>query len=227
MRRSPALVRRSVFVLLAALCVLAAGETGAQRLAPSEVELEDVIEIELLGRDLYAFNLIGAGSPEVRLEIGEDVVWQDSRGRVGIVLTDRRALAVSPANGGWREIRYQVHETRPDHAQIGTRVGLVVTSHRVLGFDATSGFWLVKSLGPNERIEVARVGAGTAVVLTNRKAYGLSPSAGGFFSVDMAIHERVERVSVKANMATISTTKRLLVFRAPVGIWTTENRKIH
>jgi hypothetical protein len=65
------------------------------------------------------------------------------------------------------------------------------------------------------------------VVLTNRVAYGLSPDAGGFFQMKIAIQERILGLRVRSNSATVSTTKRLLVFRAPVGAWTEERRPIH
>jgi predicted RNA-binding protein len=196
-------------------------------LEPEEVELEDVIEIEILGRDVYAFDLLGTARPFVRLEIGEELLWHDSQGRVGMVLTDRRALAVSPGTKGWREVRYRLRESVAPRALIGKRVALLMTTERALGYDARNGIWLVQDIGPNEKVEVARVGDGTAVFVTNRNAYGLSPSAGGFFVHPMAIHEKLQGVRVKANMATIDTSQRLLVFRAPSGIWSSERRRLN
>jgi len=200
---------------------------AAQELQPPEVELEDVIEVTLIGRDLVAYDLLGSGSPSVRLEIGEEVAWMRASGRVGVVVTDRRLLAVTNANGSWQEERLRVHESRPDRAQLGKRVALVVTDKRLLGFDAGRAAWLTIDIGPNERVRDARVGAQTAVVLTDRTAYGLSPSAGGFFGIAMSVQERVEGVRVGANVATVSTSRRVLVFRAPAGRWTEERRKIN
>jgi hypothetical protein len=54
-----------------------------------------------------------------------------------------------------------------------------------------------------------------------------SPNAGRFFGESILIHERLDSVTVKANAATVSTSKRVLVFRAPVGIWTTQVRKLN
>ena len=200
---------------------------AAQTLSDPEVELEDVLEIELVGRDLFAYDLLGTRTPALRLEIGEEVVWLRASGRVGVVVTDRRLLAVTNASGSWQEERLRVHESRPDRALLGKRVALVVTDKRLLGFDAGGGRWLAIDIGPNETLRDVRVGAQTGVVLTSRKAYGLSPDQGGFVGTPMSIQERVEGVRVGANMATISTSRRVLVFRAPVGTWTESRRKIN
>lgn len=198
-----------------------------QVLRAPEAELEDVIEIALVGRDLFAYDLIGSGSPSTRLEIGEAVAWMRASGRVGVVVTDRRVLAVTNGSGIWHEERLRVHESRPDRALIGKRVALVVTDKRLLGFDSGSTTWLDIDIGPNERVREARVGAQTGLVLTDRTAYGLSPDAGGFFGTPMSVQERVESVRVGANMATISTSRRVLVFRAPSGTWSEDRRKIN
>jgi hypothetical protein len=224
--RTHALALLAVLGLGAAL-VLPGPPAIGQVLRAPEAELEDVIEIALVGRDLLAYDLLGSGSPSMRLEIGEEVAWMHASGRIGVVVTDRRLLAVTNASGIWHEERLRVHESRPDRALLGKRVALVVTDKRLLGFDSGSATWLDIDIGPNERVREARVGAQTGLVLTDRTAYGLSPHAGGFFATPMSVQERVESVRVGANMATISTSRRVLVFRAPSGTWTEDRRKIN
>lgn len=199
----------------------------AQRLFPSDVELEDVVEIEIMGREVLAFDAMGAGSRSFRLEIGEEIVWSEVAGRVGIVATTARLMGVSADGGSWNELRYGVHETPPERILVGTRVALTVTDKRIIGYDSRAGLWLVRDVGPHETVRVVRVGAGTGVVVTDRTAYGLSPDAGGFLATPMQIHETLDSVRVSANMATVNTSKRLLVFRAPTGAWTVEDRPIH
>jgi len=217
--------------LLALVAVLLGGSAFAQQLTPSldpsQVELDDVMEMELLDRDLYAFDLIGSATPVVRLEIGEEMIWSRSEGRVALAMTDRRILAASPGVEAWRELRYRVHETPAASGLISTRVALVVTDKRALGYDATASVWLAIDLGPQEHVTDSRVGAGTALILTNRTAYGLSPSAGGFFKTKLELQERVTGLRVRSNMAMVSTTKRVLVFRAPIGQWTEQRRPIN
>ncbi len=236
--QSPCAARRITTLLggLAAWLVLsstaaAAGDlltdSHSSGLSPGEVQLEDVIEVELMERDLFAFDLLGTGSPRVRLDIGEAVLWSGAQGRIGTALTSARALAVSPGSGGWQEVRYRVHETPPGQPAIGKRVMLVMTEKRALGYDSRSGAWIAQEIGPHEVIEYARVSDSTALVVTNRSAYGLSPDAGGFFRTRLAIHERIESVGVKANMATVRTNKRVLIFRAPTGAWSEQRRPLH
>ncbi len=197
------------------------------QLEPSEVELEDVIEIEMLGRDLLAYDLLGTSTLSVRLEIGESLIWQRTSGRIGLVMTDRRALAVTPDSSRWHEVRWGIHEVAPSRGFVGKRVALIVTSRRILGYDSRSRVWLEQELGPHEEALEASVGASTAAVVTDRTAYGLSPDTGGFYGTPMEIHEDFRELRVSSNMATVRTSKRLLVFRAPVGVWSEENRPIH
>ena len=197
-----------------------------QGLAEPEVELEDVVAVERLGRDLYVYDLLGTGTAKARLQIGEEVVWMGAQGQIAVVVTDRRLLAVQSGQGSFQEIRLRVHESVPDNALIGKRVALVVTDKRLMGFDSGAGQWLSIDLGPNERLEDVRVGAQTAVVLTDRKAYGLSPERGGFVGIPISIQEKILSVGATANAATVSTSWRYLVFRAPVGTWTESRRKL-
>jgi len=54
----------------------------------------DRYQIEM-GGVLFAYDLLGTRSPGLRLELGETVLWMRASGRVGIVVTDRRLLAVT------------------------------------------------------------------------------------------------------------------------------------
>jgi hypothetical protein len=199
----------------------------AQGLFPSDVELEDVLEIEILDRDVLAFDANGAANRGFRLDIGEEIVWHRSEGRLGVVATNARLMGVSADGGSWTELRYGVHESAPERILMGTRVALTVTNMRIIGYDTRSSIWLVIPIGPNETVRVVRVGAGTGVVVTDRTAYGLSPDAGGFMGTPMQIHEKLAHVRVSANMATVNTSKRLLVFRAPAGSWSVAERPIN
>lgn len=220
-------VTRALCLALMTAISIGASPGAAQTLQDPEVELEDVLGLDLVGRDLFAYDLLGTRTPALRLEIGEDVAWMRASGRVGVVVTDRRLLAVTNNSASWQEVRLRVHESRPDKALIGKRVALVVTDKRLLGYDGGAGTWLSIDIGPNEQLRDARVGAQTGVVLTDRTAYGLSPDVGGFVGTAMSIQERIEGVRVGANMATISTSRRVLVFRAPIGTWTESRRNIN
>jgi len=222
---------RMLSALAAALAwvVIAPAIADAQGagLGADDVELADVLDIQLLGRDLYAHDGTGSGRTHIRLDLHETVLSQRAQGRIGLVLTDQRALAVSAGSSGWREERYRSTETREDSGLLGERIALVLTSQRALGFNAGSGTWIAESLGPTEVIQKTQVGPGTAVLITNRRAIGMSPNSGGFVDIAMRVHEELERVSTLSGVATVTTSQRVLIFQGTNARWVVQRRKIH
>ena len=136
-----------------------------------------------------------------------------------MVLTDRRVLATAVASGSWQQAELQKGEQVVGRAQLGDRVGLLLTNRRAIGFNGESRNLLESSLGLRERVLATGVGRNVAVVVTDRRALGLSPSVGGFFDVPVLLGERVERVEAESNIVTVTTQRRLLIFRTPTGTW--------
>ena len=209
------------------LLVLLAPSAHAQlTVGSSDAPLLDLIEISLLGRDLVAFDANG-GEVRERLHLGEQVRWIDSRGALGMVLTDQRVLAVGTGSSAWQESRYERGELAPHAAQLGDRVALVTTSRRALGFNADTGELLEYRLGPQEVFHAAEVGEQVGVVVTNRNALGLSPLRDTFQAQDLQVHEKLEGVDARSALATVRTSQRMLVFRAQTGAWSERRREIN
>ncbi len=145
------LLRVACYVVSTAAATIAAAAAQAQvPLLPEEVERVDVIAIERDGRDVFAFDAVTGARVTERLELDEVVVFEASRGRIGLLLTDRRALAV--ASGiGFQQIRFGVHEAGPDVALVEARIAVLATNRRALAFDATGG-WHEAALAPSERV---------------------------------------------------------------------------
>jgi hypothetical protein len=204
--------------LTIALCV-ATSASHAQRTRADQVPLEDLIEIVVMEDEILGVDATSGGSSVVRRQIGETVLWTGSRGRVGVVITDRRVLALAPQSGGWQEAPYERGERPASGARLGDRVAVVLMPKRVLGFLGTAGRFVQERLGPQEDLRAIAVGANVAVIVTERVALGLSPEAGGFFSFRLHVKEKIHDVSARANVATIETDQRVLVFRAPTGTW--------
>ena len=222
LRSFPFLV--AVALLLLAITPPASGQINRQ--APGEAAIEDVLQILLLERELIALDAVGGGGPRERLEIGEKLLWKASRGRVGVVMTDRRMLAVGVASGSWQEKRYRHGESPPRDALLGDRVAVWVTPKRVFGFDGGSGNLIVHSLGPHERLLRSQASANVAVLVTDRQALGFSPFVGGFSSTGIRVGEKLEEVQATGNFATVLTSRRLLTYRAPTGGWEERNRNL-
>jgi hypothetical protein len=210
------------FALAAAVAVaLAAGPAPA---GDDAELLADDLEIAVLQRELLSIDARGGGQRSTPLELGERVLWTGTRGRIGVVLTDRRVLAVGTESAAWQSSRWRRTEPVPDGALLGGRVALLATRTRVIGFDGQSGNLVEQGIGPGERVTGQVVGQNVAVAVTERHAFGLSAFAGGFVGADLALDERVEELRAVANAATVVTSRRLLVFRAPSGTW--EERRL-
>ncbi len=211
---------------LAVVLVIAATGARAQvGLFPDEVDRLDVITIEQDGRDLYAFSSVTGSRGRLRLDREEVVLFNESRGRVGIVLTSHRAIGVT-TNGSFSEVRYRIAERAPERALVAQRIALVATGLRALGFVGPSGIWVEEALTPEESIEALRAGAAVGIVITNRRALGLAPEVGRFASMPFQLREKLESVDAEDTLAKLRTDRRLLVFSGPGAVWTFRNRNL-
>jgi len=224
--------RRRSLLVLSSLAVLVLGSTvgagGAARaqvsLYPAEVDRLDVIAIQQDGRNLYAFNAVTGSRARVRLDIDELVLFNQSRGRVGIVLTDRRALGIT-AGGNFQEARYRIAERAPDFAVVADRVALVATKQRALGFVGQLGGWIEETFTPGESLEAIRAGSGVGVAATNRRMLGLAPENGTFATLPFRLKESLEAIEAGDTLATLHTDQRILVFSGPRAAWTFRARE--
>jgi hypothetical protein len=191
-----------------------------------EVPLADVLEILVVDRELLAIDAAGGGQTAVRLRLEESVLWKGARGKVGVIITDQRILAVATQSGSWQEADYGRTERHPESALLGERVALAVTSERVLGFNGGSGNLVEYRLGPREKVVVARAGENVGVVVTDRQALGLSPFLGGFFSIPLTLGDQIEAVTAESNLATLTVGRRVLIFRATTGSWEERARNL-
>jgi hypothetical protein len=208
-------------IALAVSILGVSGPAAAQALAPSfdEVPLADLLEILILERELVALDAASGGQTTVALHLGEQVMWSGARGKVGVVLTDQRVLAVAVDSAAWQETRYQRTERPPEQAMLGDRVALVITSTRALAFNADGARLVEYRFGPGEALLSSRVGENVGVVVTDRKALGFSSSAGKFSASRLQPRERIANVEARSNLATVTTDRRVLIFRAPSGAW--------
>lgn len=213
------------FLLLLVPALLVSSHASAQIARPGEVVLEDQISVEVLGRELIAFDLQGSGQLVQRLELDEEVIHTAARGRVALVLTNRRVLGATPHSASWQSERYRLTETPQTEAWISQSLAVVVTEKRALAFFGT-GNWAEQGLRPREQVEIVRVGPATAVVVTDRRALGISTGTGGFFETPLRVKERVESVQTLSEIATLTTSQRTLVFKGPSGLWVERSRPL-
>lgn len=212
-----------VLPTLVLVCWLAAWPALAQvPLLPDEIQRIDVIGIERDGRELFAFDALTGARASFRLDVAEDVLFEASRGRVGVVLTDRRALGVAPGTD-WIELRLRLEEEPAGVVLVEDRVALLVSNRRALAFNGVGG-WVEEGFSPNEVATALRVGSSVGVVTTNRRALAIGPRLRGFASESLQLRESLEAVTAQDTLATIRTERRILVFSSPRGVWTTQKR---
>ena len=193
-------------------------------LRADEVVLEDAIAVEVVGREVLAFDLEGSGRLAERLHLDEEVLYAAARGRVAVVLTTQRLLGATPGSSSWQEERYRLTETPSEEALLSQGLAVVLTGQRALAFFG-SGSWVEKSFGPREVLVDARVGSGVAVVITDRRALGVG-SGGGFFETKLRIKEEIESVKAVSGFATIVTSQRILLFKGAIARWTEHARRL-
>lgn len=212
----------TLFVIAASVAFPARAQVP---LFADEFERADVISVERDGRDLFGFDAVSGQRSEFRLDIGEEVYFLETRGRIGLVLTNRRALAISPRTG-FREFRYQPSETPPEFGLVEDQIALLATSNRILGFLGNGGVWVEEGMTPSESARVIRAGTAVGVVVTNRRALGLGANLRGFVSEDLRVREAIESVTAQDTLASLRTDKRILVFGALRGTWSIQDRSI-
>jgi hypothetical protein len=195
---------------------------GAQLVEPEEFVPDDVIHVQLVGRELYAFDGNGSGRKSERLLRDEELLWKGQRGRIGVAITNQRILAATPTTSSWRAERFRVEEQAGERAWVGPRVAVFLTDRRALGFHSSGSNWVEANLGVKEKVLDAKVGNGPAVVVTNRRLLGLTPLAAAFFEQTLELKEEVASVDMSAAAGSVTTDRRVLVFLASTGRWTSQ-----
>jgi hypothetical protein len=206
----------------AALSLLLCATAVAAR--DSDSPLSPLLELQIVGREVLSIDSENGGQRTERLERGEAVLYTRSQGRVGVVVTDRRMLAIATGSGSFQVARYRKGEGPPSDVSIGDRVALAMMQSRAVGFDGNSHNIVESTIGPREIVLDTAVGPNVAMVVTDRRALGLSSDRGGFFEVRLRVGEQFQSVSAYANHATLQTSQRLLIFRGPDAAW--EERRL-
>jgi hypothetical protein len=181
--------------------------------------IEDQLEIVRSEHELLAVDAFTHAVVSVILERNESILWSGVRGRVALVVTDRRALATVPGSSHWAERAFELRESAPERILLDDRVALIVTDRRVFGFEGVSGSWSEAGLRPREQVLSAAAGTNVAVAVTRTRVLGVAAARGGLFEAGLNLREQVQSLHARGSLATVTTDDRLLTFRAPDGSW--------
>ena len=95
--------------------------------------------------DYYRDNAIHGDLIEISLGVKESVFLQRVGENVGVVVTNRRALGLSPFAGGFNEIALGLKE-RIESVNTNANLATVVTDRRILIYRSPSGSWAERRL---------------------------------------------------------------------------------
>lgn len=187
----------------------------------AETATLDAIDIQDLGDELLAIR-DGSSPSRIRLEGREKLLWSTAKGVVGVALTDRRFLAVSPTSSGWQQARLRPSDGRSPAVELAANVALLISPKRVLGFDGRSGLLTETPLTPQEVVLASGANEHVGVVVTNRRAIGWASGFGAPADHALTVHESFELLRVLSTTATVRTSKRVLIFSSSSSLWRDE-----
>ena len=186
---------------------------------------EDFIDIQELEREIVAIR-DGKAPVPFKLLLRETVLWKDSKGKVGAVLTDKRFVAISIASTGWHEIPLRINEADKATAVLSMNIVLLVTEERAFGFDCESNHFVEERLQLYEEVLATNANIDVAVIVSAGRALGFATGSKAFVEMPFRIHESFESFDTKSRLATVRTTSRVLTFHASDFSWTEIGRRI-
>jgi hypothetical protein len=181
----------------------------------------DSLDIQRVGDELVA-----VGEDEfranIRLQPKEQILWQGTKGIIGVTLTNRRFLAVSTASADWKQMRLHSDEAESAQVQLGANVAMLVTGQRLLAFDGVLGRLTEERLIGQEALIASGAYEHVGIVVTTRRVIGIASRSEAPVDVRLKLNETYESSKVLDTVARVRTSHRVLVFDGSSGMWTEE-----
>lgn len=158
----------------------------------------------------------------VKLNLNEKILWRETRGTIGAVLTENRFLALSEASRGWEELSLTLQEAgNPESINpfISDYLVMLVTNRRVVGFDSGRGKWVQQSIPIHDRIVDSHINSYVAAVITSKRIYAWAWGRIDFKAKRLFRNENIQYVDAQPHTVTVGTDRRVLVFKSERGGW--------
>ena len=184
----------------------------------SKDDIEDLVYIEQADRKIIA---IRDGIPAAPFELRskEEVLWLDSDGYIGALLTNERFIAISLSSPGWLETPLRSKEAYDGSPILSPTLALLVTKERVIRFDAISHRFIEQSLRLDEEFVAAEANDYVAVVISSRRALGLASGDSCFREIRFRTNETFQSLKTTPQVVTVRTSWRILTFGASSPSW--------
>ena len=184
----------------------------------SKDDIEDLVYIEQADRKIIA---IRDGIPATPFELRskEEVLWLDSGGYIGALLTNERFIAISLSSPGWLETPLRSKEAYDGSPILSPTLALLVTKERIIRFDAISHRFIEQSLRLDEEFVAAEANDYVAVVISSRRALGLASGDSSFREIRFRTSETFQSLKTTPQVVTVRTSWRILTFGASSPSW--------
>ena len=180
--------------------------------------IKDLVDIEQVGGKIFAIR-DGIQTTPFELRSKEEVLWLDSDGYIGALLTNERFIAISLSSSGWLETPLRSKEAYDGSPILSPTLALLVTKERVIRFDAISHRFIEQSLRLDEEFVAAEANDYVAVVISSRRALGLASGGSSFSEIRFRTSETFQSIRTKSQVITVRTSWRILTFGASSPSW--------
>ena len=184
----------------------------------SKDDIEDLVYIEQADRKIIATR-DGIPAAPFELRSKEEVLWLDSDGYIGALLTNERFIAISLSSPGWLETPLRSKEAYDGSPILSPTLALLVTKERVIRFDAISHRFIEQSLRLDEEFVAAEANDYVAVVISSRRALALASGGSGFREIRFRTSETFQSLKTTPQVVTVRTSWRILTFGASSPSW--------
>ena len=205
--------RGSIFVMIICLYqLLSVACTYA------EEAVDDLVDVLASDGKIVAI-IEGERTTTVDLRLKETVLWSDSQGYLGGVLTDSQFYVISASSGVWQAFPLKLDASEKEVASLSDSLALLVTGDRAVVFDAASNQFVEARIPLQDELISAQVENHVAVVITSSRVLGFVTDTTAFAEERFKLDETVEGMKVTSQKAIIRTSERLLTFSTKTLRW--------
>jgi hypothetical protein len=157
--------------------------------------------------------------------LSHDVTRAELQPEVTVWLESGLAVATSQLSGR-REIHLGTQEVVISSGTNGIN-GIVVTSHRLLGFSSRSLTWSKKELDVNDKVLERKILPSFSLIRTDRHLYGFRGVNGLWLEEALGVREQVTRFHSNDYGAVFITNERLVGFTPLLGGFASKPLDVH
>ncbi len=186
--------------------------------AGANSHIEDQIYIAESDGNIPAV-VAGIRSDTLRLKSKERVLWSNSSGELGAVLTDSAFNVISVSSNNWNNIRLSPYEMNTATASVSPFIALLATDDRAIGYNIATDSFYETRLPLYDNLIAVKSAENVAVVAMSGMLFGLQSNSSYFIEARLKSSETVENVHLTDNQVIVQTQERLYTFTSTGSEW--------